>query len=68
LEKAEEIRQGKHISKYNKLFLRGNNILYIMPKGAKKVPKELSKEKDAPKNVNITQHNEEKDNKLPNAS
>lgn len=42
LEKAEEHRQGKLVSKYNKVFLRGNNVLYILPKAARK-PKEEAK-------------------------
>lgn len=35
LERAEEQRAGKVVSKYNKVFLRGNNVLYITPKGAR---------------------------------
>jgi|JI6StandDraft_1071083.scaffolds.fasta_scaffold15021_7 U6 snRNA-associated Sm-like protein LSm6 len=35
MEKVEEHKDGQLISKYNKLFLRGNNVLYISPKIAR---------------------------------
>lgn len=35
MDKVEEHRDGKLISKYNKLFLRGNNVLHITTKAAR---------------------------------
>lgn len=35
LEKCEEIRDGKAVSKFNDIFIRGNNIAYITPQSAK---------------------------------
>lgn len=47
MDKVEEHKDGKLISKYNKLFLRGNNVLYILPKAARQKKVEKQNERGA---------------------